>query len=131
VAALARKHNKPVIAFAGSVADDPRIATVFDHVFAITPPGLPLDEALRDAPQLLANSAAEAMAKILFPMNTPRHAPGYLTKPISCHFPVPFVGACLQAIRNAGHGPPKTSPASRLLQPNQPEAPFKLRDQLK
>ena len=67
VAALARKHGKPVTAFAGSVTDDPRIATVFDHVFAITPPGLPLDEALRDAPQLLENCAAGAMAKILFP----------------------------------------------------------------
>ena len=62
VAALARKHGKPVIAFAGSVADDPRIATVFDHVFAITPPSLPLDEALRDAPRLLENCAAEAVA---------------------------------------------------------------------
>jgi glycerate kinase len=60
VAALARKHGKPVIAFAGSVADDPRIATVFDQVFAITPPGLPLDEALRDAPRLLANCAEAA-----------------------------------------------------------------------
>ena len=63
VAALARKHGKPVIAFAGSVADDPRIATVFDHVFAITPPSLPLDEALRDAPRLLESCAAQAMAK--------------------------------------------------------------------
>ena len=62
VAALARKHGKPVIAFAGSVADDPRIATVFDHVFAITPPGLTLDEALRDAPRLLESCAAQAMA---------------------------------------------------------------------
>jgi glycerate 2-kinase len=62
VAALARKHGKPVIAFAGSVADDPRIATVFDRVFAITPPGLPLDEALRDASRLLENSAAGAVA---------------------------------------------------------------------
>jgi len=72
VAALARKHGKPVIAFAGSVADDPRIATVFDHVFAITPPGLPLDEALRDAPRLLENCAAGAVAKILFPNEHPQ-----------------------------------------------------------
>jgi hypothetical protein len=35
VAALARKHGKPVIAFAGSVADDPRIATVFDQVWPV------------------------------------------------------------------------------------------------
>ena len=66
VAALARKHGKPVIAFAGAVADDQRIATAFDRVFAITPPGLPLDDAFREAPRLLENCAAGA-AKILFP----------------------------------------------------------------
>jgi glycerate kinase len=65
VAALARKHGKPVFAFAGAVADDPRIATVFDRVFAITPPGMPLDEAFREAPRLLATCVAEAAAKIL------------------------------------------------------------------
>jgi len=74
VAALARRHGKPVIAFAGSVADDPRIATVFDRVFAISPPGLPLDDALRDAPRLLANGAAEA-AKILISNEHPRGMP--------------------------------------------------------
>ncbi len=67
VAALARKHGKPVIAFAGAVADDPRIAAAFDQVFPITPPGLPLDEALREAPRLLASCVAAAMARILTP----------------------------------------------------------------
>jgi glycerate kinase len=62
VAALARKHGKPVIAFAGSVADDPRIAAVFDRVFSIAPSDMPLDEALREAPRLLARCAAEAAA---------------------------------------------------------------------
>ena len=62
VAALARKHGRPVIAFAGTVADDPQIAVGFDHVFSITPPGMPLADALREAPRLLANCAAEAAA---------------------------------------------------------------------
>ena len=65
VAALARKHRKPVIAFAGAVADDPRIATVFDRVLAITPPGMPLDEALREAPRLLENCAADTATRFL------------------------------------------------------------------
>jgi glycerate kinase len=67
VAALARKHGKPVIAFAGAVADDPRVATVFDQVWAITPPGMPLDEALREAPRLLESCAARVAAKVLVP----------------------------------------------------------------
>ena len=65
VAALARKHGKPVIAFAGTVADDPRIAAVFDRVFAITPPDMPLDDALREAPRLLANCATKTAVKVL------------------------------------------------------------------
>jgi glycerate kinase len=69
VAALARKHGKPVIALAGAVNDDPRIATVFDHVFAITPPGMPLPEALRNAHGLLASCAAYAVAGLLKQFN--------------------------------------------------------------
>jgi glycerate 2-kinase len=62
VAALARKHHRPVIAFAGAVADDPRIVAGFDHVFAITPAGMPPADAFREAARLLTNGAADAAA---------------------------------------------------------------------
>jgi glycerate kinase len=65
IAALARKHGKPVIALAGAVSDDPRIAAVFDRVFAATPEGMPLGEALRNASGLLANCASRAVAGFL------------------------------------------------------------------
>jgi len=60
VAALARKHGKPVFAFAGAVADDPRCGALFEQTFAITPAGMPLEEALRNAASLLEKSVAQA-----------------------------------------------------------------------
>ena len=60
VAALARKHGKPVFAFAGAVADDPRCGALFERTFAITPAGMPLEEALRNAASLLEKSVAQA-----------------------------------------------------------------------
>jgi len=60
VAALARKHGKPVFAFAGAVADDPRLGELFDGTFAITPLGMPLDEAMPKAAELLEESVAQA-----------------------------------------------------------------------
>ncbi len=59
VAAMARRQGKPVYAFAGRVADDPRIGQTFDGVFAITPLGMPLAEAMREAPRLLELAALE------------------------------------------------------------------------
>lgn len=58
VAALARKHGKPVFAFAGAVAKEPKLAEVFDRTLAITPEGMPLDEAIANASSLLEDSAA-------------------------------------------------------------------------
>ena len=60
VAALARKHGKPVFAFAGAVADDPRCGELFDGAFAITPAEMPLPEAMRNAASLLEESVAQA-----------------------------------------------------------------------
>ena len=60
VAALARRHGKPVVAFAGAVADDPRCRELFAETFAITPVGMPLDEAMRNAASLLEERVAQA-----------------------------------------------------------------------
>lgn len=51
VAELARKHGKPVIGLGGRVIGP--AATAFDLALAITPTGMPLDEAQRRAPALL------------------------------------------------------------------------------
>lgn len=63
VAALARKHGKPVIAFAGAIAPDPRLA-IFDAVCPISERPLPLAESLRDAAALLEQSA-ERVARMI------------------------------------------------------------------
>jgi glycerate kinase len=60
VAALARSHGKPVIAFAGAVAEEPRLGEVFQETYAITPAGMPLDDAMRNATSLLEESAFQA-----------------------------------------------------------------------
>ena len=60
VAALARKHGKPVIAFAGAVAEEPRLGGVFLETYAITPAGMPLGAAMQAAASLLQESAAQA-----------------------------------------------------------------------
>ena len=65
VAALARKHGKPVIAFAGAVAEDLRLGEVFDETFAITPVGMPLGEAMQAAASLLEESAAQAARRFV------------------------------------------------------------------
>ena len=60
VAAIARKHGKKVVAFAGSVADGDRPGGIFDATFQITPSGMPLEQAMREAAILLEQSAARA-----------------------------------------------------------------------
>ena len=60
VAALSRKHGKPVIAFAEAVAEEPRLGEVFHETFAITPAGRPLGDAMQAAASLLEESAAQA-----------------------------------------------------------------------
>lgn len=67
IAALARKHAKPVIAFAGSIEKSaPRksFAEVFDAMIEIAPPQMPLEESMRNATHLLEAAAHSAMQKI-------------------------------------------------------------------
>lgn len=64
VAALARKHGKPVVAFAGVVADEPEIDAAFDAALPITNRPMTLLEAVRDAAALLESSAARAVRLI-------------------------------------------------------------------
>ena len=64
VAALARKHGKRVIAFAGAIAADGHPDRVFDAAYQITPPDMPLDEAMRKAAALLEQTAHEAAQRL-------------------------------------------------------------------
>ena len=58
VAALARKHGKPVVAFGGSIEDDAGLHEIFDAVVSITHEPMPLERALNEAAALLEQSAA-------------------------------------------------------------------------
>lgn len=60
VAALARRCGKPVIAFGGRVAQDPRLDTLFDAVLPIADRPMPLEEALASGQQLLEQAAFRA-----------------------------------------------------------------------
>lgn len=60
VAALARKHGKPVIAFAGSIAESPAVDALFDAHCAIIDEPVPLDAAMSRGAEFLARSAARA-----------------------------------------------------------------------
>jgi len=60
VAALARKLGKPVLGFAGSIADDPRVIEVFDATCAIVDRPVALEEAMRNGPEFLYRAAARA-----------------------------------------------------------------------
>jgi glycerate kinase len=53
VAALARQHRKPVLAFAGSIADNAAVDALFDAAFGIVDRPMTQDQAMRDAAQLL------------------------------------------------------------------------------
>lgn len=66
IAALARKHGRPVVAFAGSVENGARgrLAEFFDSVIAIAPDAMPLEESLRRGADLLARAAADAAARL-------------------------------------------------------------------
>ncbi len=60
VAALARSLGKPVLAFAGSIADDPAVRAVFDADCAIIDESIPLDEAMRRGAEFLERAARRA-----------------------------------------------------------------------
>jgi glycerate kinase len=63
VAKLARKHGKPVIAFAGLVNQDAYALVnegLFAAIFSIANGPIAMDEAIRRAPELLADAAEQA-----------------------------------------------------------------------
>jgi glycerate kinase len=60
VAALARKHGKPVLAFAGSIAESTAVDALFDVCFAIIDEPSTLDHALSRGAEFLTRSAARA-----------------------------------------------------------------------
>jgi len=62
VAAMARRHGKPVIAFGGRVALETGLAEIFDATVPITNAPMPLDEAIVRAASLLEEAAARAAA---------------------------------------------------------------------
>jgi len=66
IALLARKHKKPVVAFAGSVAKDARLDELFDATFPLDQPST-LAEAMRDAANLLERAAERAARQIRIP----------------------------------------------------------------
>lgn len=58
VAALARRHGKPVVAFGGGI--DPAAENLFDATIPIIDSPLPLDEAMRHGAELLRRAARRA-----------------------------------------------------------------------
>lgn len=60
VAALARKHGKPVLAFAGSIAEHPDVDRLFDAHCAIVDQPVKLDDALARGAEFLTRSATRA-----------------------------------------------------------------------
>ncbi|MEQ1861744.1 MAG: glycerate kinase, partial [Chthoniobacteraceae bacterium] len=58
VAALARKHGKPIIAFGGGI--EPAVEKLFDAIVPIIDSPLPLDEAMRRGAELLRRAARRA-----------------------------------------------------------------------
>jgi glycerate kinase len=65
VAEMARKAGKPVAAFAGGVEESEELRALFDFAQAITPPGMPLPEAMAEAPGLLAEAVRHRSRDIL------------------------------------------------------------------
>ena len=63
VSVLARRHCKPILAFAGSIAPGLNTRPYFDQAFAITPPSMALDEALKTASPLLERSVASVATR--------------------------------------------------------------------
>lgn len=60
VAALARKHKIPVLAFAGSIADNPAVDSLFDATCAIIDEPVALDAAMARGAEFLNRSASRA-----------------------------------------------------------------------
>jgi len=67
VAKLAQKHNKPVIAFAGALENNYQklLGTSFSNIYPIAEKPVTLEEALKEASQLLERAASRMMRSIL------------------------------------------------------------------
>jgi len=65
VSKLARKHGKPVVAFAGQIEHSSRLASAFDEVIVISAPDMSSEVAMRDAAPLLEQAAARVTREIL------------------------------------------------------------------
>ena len=63
VAALARRHGKPVGAIAGQITDE-RAAALFDVAVSASPAGMSADDAMRDAATLVRNAANRAFREL-------------------------------------------------------------------
>jgi glycerate kinase len=64
VAELARRHDRPVLALAGSVADDPRVDALFDAAIGIIDEPVVLETAMARAPEFLERAARRAARMI-------------------------------------------------------------------
>jgi glycerate kinase len=64
VSLLARRLGKAVVAFAGSIEDSPALRAHFDLAYAIKPSQMPLNQAITEAPALLATAAERALPEI-------------------------------------------------------------------
>jgi glycerate kinase len=64
VALMARRLNKAVIAFAGSIDDSPALRAHFDLSYAIKPSDMPLSQAIAEAKNLLTTAAEGALPEI-------------------------------------------------------------------
>ena len=60
VAEIARRHGKPSLAFAGSIAEPAGVRLPFDALYPIVDEPMSLDEALSRAPELLERAARRA-----------------------------------------------------------------------
>lgn len=60
VAALARKHGKPVLALAGAASTDARLAEAFDAILPIVDEPISLGEAMKRGPEFLERAAGRA-----------------------------------------------------------------------
>jgi glycerate kinase len=64
VARLARKAGRPVVALAGRVTDEDQLDALFDAWSGVAPAPMPLDEAIKNADQLLERAAVRLAATL-------------------------------------------------------------------
>ena len=70
VAGIAKKNGRPTVAFAGTLRFDPRLDEVFDALCPIVSSPMALDDALRDARNLLRAAARRFARSVEFGSST-------------------------------------------------------------